>query len=465
MQRILRVFVFGSIFFANFIPIKDPDFGWHYRCGSELLQGNPCISNTFSYYLTHYQWYNPSFLFDAITAITYNSIGFNGLSILYALIMTAVFYLIYSMSGKKLMSSFVGFSLILYLSSGTLGIGWRSQIITYGLFIFSYYILSRQPITISFWVYPLLMFIWVNTHIGFFIGIVLYALYEFQSMIITFRKKITIREFSFIFCVGVVAVLATFLNPFGWKVYIEIYRHAIAPLNTMIAEWVQPPIVQLVIMVLIYLITIAGRFMVKKISIFQFLTLTMLIVMTFIARRNIPLFYTIVLIQLLPLLPTIKKDLSIILLPPLIATFITTAVLQIRSTTTFHANWNTYFCSKGLSNFPCKALQQYPDISGNIYASYEYGGFLIWQKPDSKVFIDGRMSAWSNTSKEYAYQTYLKILQAQPGWNELLRKYHTDYILIGQGTFLDLLLDKEAQAYGWKKVYENESHIIYMNVL
>jgi hypothetical protein len=184
--------------------------------------------------------------------------------------------------------------------------------------------------------------------------------------------------------------------------------------------------------------------------------------MALMANRNIPLFYTIVLVQLLPITPSFKKNFSPLFLPLLIALFVVTAFIQVRSTIAFSSSWDAY-CTKGRTHYPCEVLNKYPQLSGNIYASYEYGGFMIWQKPNSKVFVDGRMSAWDNGSGEYAYQTYLKILQTQPGWNEILKDNKTDYLLIGQGTFLDLLLDEDAKSYGWEKVYENEAHAVFKN--
>ena len=468
MNKLVIVLVFLTIFFASFIPVKDTDFGWHYRCGVELLQGNPCTTNTFSYYLTNYQAYYQSSIFDAMTAFTYDEVGFNGLSLFYALAITSVFYLIYLMSGRKLIASALGYGLVLYLSAGTLGMGWRPQIVTYGLFVFAYYFLSHRsflgiiPFTIRLLTYPVFMLLWVNTHIGYFIGIVLFGLYGFDNLVRATRKKVVWKALGAILVVGIGSILATFINPYGWKVYIEIYRHMVAPMNTMIAEWVAPSPMNMMIIILLYLVTIVLQIVRKKTSIFQLLVLTMLGIMALMANRNIPLFYTIALIQILPVIPSYKKTISPLLLPLFIALFVVTTVIQVKSTITFNSSLDSY-CTKGRTHYPCDVLEEYPQLSGNIYTSYEYGGFMIWQKPDSKVFVDGRMSAWNNDSGEYAYQTYLKILQTQPGWNELLQKYDTDYLLIGQGTFLDLLLDEDAEMYGWEKVYENEAHAVFKN--
>lgn len=114
-----------------------------------------------------------------------------------------------------------------------------------------------------------------------------------------------------------------------------------------------------------------------------------------------------------------------------------------------------------MAAYPCMALKQFPQLSGNVYANYEWGGFLIWQKPNVKVFVDGRMSAWKTGDGTYPYQTYLAIIQAQPGWNEKLQKLKTNYLLIGTGTFLDLLLQKEKNQYRWEEKYRDNTAVVY----
>ncbi|NCO89179.1 hypothetical protein GW881_04660, partial [Candidatus Roizmanbacteria bacterium] len=52
-QSLFLILLF--IFILGFSPVKDTDFGWHYRCGKQIISGNtPCLKNTFSYYLSNY---------------------------------------------------------------------------------------------------------------------------------------------------------------------------------------------------------------------------------------------------------------------------------------------------------------------------------------------------------------------------------------------------------------------------
>ncbi|MBI3559155.1 hypothetical protein HY085_02055 [Candidatus Gottesmanbacteria bacterium] len=115
-------------------------------------------------------------------------------------------------------------------------------------------------------------------------------------------------------------------------------------------------------------------------------------------------------------------------------------------------------------SLPCKAVKNFTFEPGNIFNTYEWGGYLVWKLPDNKIFVDGRMPAWQDENGESPYNVFLKILQTQPGWNEKLEKLNTKYIFIGQGTFLDLLLQKESAKYNWREEYRDEISAIYKRV-
>jgi len=471
MSKIFNLLVLATIFFLNFVSVKDPDFGWHYRCGYELLQGSPCISNTFTYFLADYRAFYSSFIYDGIIATIYNSVGFIGLSTLHALIMTEVFYLFYRLSKQNILVSALTFSLITFVSKGTLGLGLRPQIITFFLIFLGFWMMKnnkkfkmRKVRLQLIYFYPLLMLVWVNTHIGFFTGLVVYGSYWLNTLIDWIMKKQKMTVLVVTSIIGIFSIITTLLNPFGYNVYLELFRHLTSPLNTMIAEWVAPPPFYILV-ILISLIMIPLLQVIKKrFSIFEMLLLLFFGITALMARRNVPLFLTFAGIFFLQMMPKRNlKNMYPLLFPFIGAILFATMLINIQKTVSFHSNWDSY-CTNGVTNYPCTAIRAFPQLSGNVYAAYEWGGFLIWQRPDIKIFADGRMPAWKDENGESPYAVFLKILQTQPGWNEKLRKYDTDYLLLAQGTFLDLLLDDEAEAYGWKKVYEDKTHAIFQNV-
>jgi len=456
MKKILTTLFFVSVFLFGFFPVKDTDFGWHYRCGKEFLtSGSLCIKNNFSYFLPGYQAYYTGHLYDIIISFVYDHWGFLGISFVGSIVFTlAALVFIKLINNIKL--GFVTYFIFFALSYSIFGLGFRPQIISY-LFLFILLWLLESKNKKFFFFIPILFLFWVNLHIGFFIGLfvlIFFVFYEKKG--INRSQKLLIVFISF---------LTTLINPFGINVYREIFNHFTSPLGLMIAEWVKPSPFHLV---LIISLTIFGLvFIIKQrpINFFYLLLLIFFSLLSLDARRNLPFFYPIffyVIQDSFKDLKILKGFFDEIFIPILFSIVIFALIIYIPKTIEFNASWTEY-CQKGQIVYPCQAIKNYPKLVGNVFNTYEWGGFLIWQKPNNRVFVDGRMPAWRDENGKSPYQVFLEIIQTQPGWNEKLNKWKTNYILITNGTFLDLLLQKEPVKYKWQEVYRDDIAVIYKN--
>lgn len=469
MKRVAVGLFLTSVFILSFLPVKDTDFGWHYRCGNQFLtSGKPCLSNQFSYLLPNYQAYNPSFLYDISLAFVYNRFGFLGVSLLGAAVLTLSALFLIKVFNGPLSARFIAVYLSFWLSYSVFNLGLRSQMVSFLFFVITVFILNHWRSPTTKLILPFLLLIWVNSHIGFFLGLILLAFF------ILTHPKIFYFLF-FIFC-----FLTTFLNPFGPKVYLEIFRHFHAPLDTMIAEWVGPPLWQKTLITGLAILTLtltlgsnrqtANGKEIAQDNLFDISLVLFFTVLALYARRNLPFFYTVCLYRLLKtqffnkVFSNLFKE-SLLLLSLLLSITFTFSVINIPQTIKFDQSWQDY-CHQGLINYPCRALEKtnLKKLSGNLFTSYEWGGFLIWQTPQLKVFADGRMSAWQDKQGNYPYQVYLYIIQGRQDWHKKLNQYHTDYLLIGNGTFLDLELQKKADRYGWKESYRDEVAVFYTKI-
>lgn len=466
MKKIVVILFLISVFLLGFLPIKDTDFGWHYRCGKEFLtSGSLCIKNNFSYFLPNYQSYYTGHLYDIILAFIYDHFGFNGLSVLYSTLILTAAYLFISLTSWSWLTT-IFFYLVFFLSSNVFSLGLRSQISSYLFFLLTFFILEKSEKKAKFlFLLPLLFLIWVNTHIGFFLGPIIFTLYIIYLLL---KNNFSFSLIKFPLFIYIISLIANLINPFGHKVYVEIFNHLTSPMNKMIAEWVGPPLWQII---LIIILTFSFIFLLIKKHSLSFFQISLLLFFSLLAlkeRRNLPFFYTVFFYLLLKNGFLNKKiaylidSLFLILFPLLISSILFFLIINLPQTLTFNSSWNKY-CSEGPSIYPCQAIKDYPLLSGNVYAMYEWGGFLIWQKPEIKVFVDGRMPAWKDEEKRSPYQVFLDIIQTQPGWNEKLKKLKTNYLLISNGTFLDLLLQKEPKKHGWYEVYRDDIAVIYKN--
>jgi len=473
-NKILVSLFLISVFFLCFLPVIDTDFGWHYRCGEAFLKSGSfslCTKNNFSYFLPNYKFNYPDFLYDVGLAAIYDRFGFIGISFIGGIIMvlTAVFFLY--LIDIQLWLKITAFYLSFFLSYPVFNLGLRSQVFSYLFFLITLFLLKKSEKNSKYlFFFPFLFLVWVNTHIGFFIGLLILFFYLLGMLIKSPKidKRLLFFGIIFIFSLSI-----TCLNFFGVETYREIVNHAFSPLNQMIAEWVAPPLWEVFLIIVLTIGSLIITTRQKNKSVFNILLILFFSILAFQARRNLPFFYTFffyVLFNEKKFYDLFQNQLKIvsIKIDNIIASIIVTLsiflfIIQLPSTISFDSSWNNY-CNLGLSKYPCQAIKNYPKLSGNVYAMYEWGGFLIWQKPTIKVFIDGRMPAWKDENGQSPYQVFLDIIQTQPGWNEKLKELKTNHLLISNGTFLDLLLKEKAAQYGWQEKYRDTNTVIYQNL-
>ena len=81
----------------------------------------------------------------------------------------------------------------------------------------------------------------------------------------------------------------------------------------------------------------------------------------------------------------------------------------------------------------------------NIFNSYNYGGFLIYELPEHKYYIDGRMPSWRSGRDSY-FNNYEKMLKDKSYRNEQFDRYNINCVIISY----DKKIDSELKQDGWK---------------
>jgi len=485
-KSLLLITFFIFIFLLFLIPNTDPDFGWHYRCGSELLKlQKPCIDNTFTYFLKDYKWAYPSFIYDALISMTFDLGGFMAVSLLGTLFSSLIIFVIYKTMRGDFLIRVALISTSTYFSWSTISLGFRSQFMTL-LFLFAeLYILLNVKVKSSqiklIYFLPLLFLIWANTHAGFFLGPLVLGIYTVSifykhSLQTSFYKwifkKVDFHELLNFALLTITGIIATLINPFGYRIYLEIYHHMQIPMNTLIAEWVPPPQNYVLLILTISGLLIYKHLSKTKIKDFNVFLLGLLLLSTYLAisaRRNLPIYYFSAAIfasyefrkfKIPEKWTTFIHDLSFLALFALTLYF---GFTNVSLTYTFSKSKDNH-CKQGGDQFLCKQLDFFKNETGNVYNTYEWGGFLVWKLPNMKFFIDGRMPAWIGENGESPYTTWLKITQTQPDWEQILNKYETDYLLIANGTFLDLLLRENPAKYNYNEVQRDAQAVIYEKI-
>lgn len=471
---ILSLFI---LFFLFFIPTRDTDFGWHYRCGEMIIkEAKTCRENTFTYLLPGYNWYSPAHGYQILVYFIYRLSGFFGMSIFYA----ATAALVFTAFLKSLKGWFfpwlVLFLFLTWFSWGVLGLGFRSQIISVYLFtIFLVLVDFAKSNARILWLTPLLTLIWVNSHPGFFLGLVILAAFNLECIFRFLKRSLSLKTLLTILAATAANLLATGVNPYGLRIYQEVFQHTKVPLNTLIAEWVGPLPWQSSFIIGSSLAVLALLFIRKSGDLTRILILIVAAGFALEARRNIPLFAIALIFalsenNLRKIFEAVSRKIFFWEVKIFLSITIPFIILSNNLPGILSMNESGY-CQKALSPPPCQAVaflkEQKP---GRVYNTYEWGGFLIWKLPSYKFFVDGRMPSWDTSSEEdlpsvfrgkSPYSIYIETLQMQPGWIDILKNYKTDYIVIQPGTFLDLGLRDGAEKIGFRQIYNDGTAVIY----
>ena len=447
-KNVLELIFFTGIFFLFLLPHADNDFGWHVRCGEQLLfEQRPCVKNEFTYFLPNFEWANPNFVYDAFLALIFRGFGFVGVSVAGALVFTLAIHFVYKASREPA----VAVSSAIFLSWSIFDLGFRSQIVSF-LFVFiTLWVLLKAK---SLWILIPIFWLWGNIHSGFFLGVLVFGLFVIAQFYEFLRGKCDFATFAKTCAIFIAASAATLFNPFGWRIYEEVYRHWQIPMHTLIAEWIPPATMHIVLILLLDFIYIAFLLVRRRLPLFDILVLAVFSYFAILARRNLPLFY----FSYATLFPRIDfpwKRGEAVLIPLLAPGVLLLAVIRVVSVLSFD------YCNDGYVPMPCAASSFMDGKVGNLYNRYEWGGYLVWRLPKMKMFVDGRMPAWTDERGKSAYTAWLEILQTQEGWNNRLAELHTDYLMISPDTFLDLLLKKQAEEFSYREIYRDGVAVVY----
>lgn len=457
---------FLTIFLLFFLPPIDTDLGWYLRLGGEFLSsGKITVHNNLTYYLANYYWANPYTLYEIIITLLFRIGGFWMLTLFYATLMVAVFWLFKKINQDLPRTSFFAFLLICFSGWHVFYLGIRSQIFSFALVVLLFWLMEKfEKDNRILLLLPLIFILWVNLHGGFILGFIL-LLTKALSLAAGADWK---KSFSLTLAI-IVSFLTTLINPYKFAVYKWSFSHFQVPMGTLIAEWVAPGFLTQALIFTSSLILVALVLASKsKKKIFWTGALSVFAILAIFARRNIPFFS---LTFVLAATSIFRENLSALeknklfqrlSLSASVVGSIFLIILSLPKTIGFLTNWQTY-CDEGLVRYPCAAVEfikKNPLKGINVYSAYEWGGFLEWQLPQYKYFVDGRMPAWETPEGKSPYTVYLEIIQARPGYQERLDRYKTDWLLIGEGTFLDLELQQKKNS-PWREIYRDEAAAIY----
>lgn len=485
--------LFFAIFFLIFITVIfwvtmqgiDPDFGWHLRMGQLILSKGIPVVDPFSYTMPSYPFVDHEWLTNVCLAILYPRMGIVGLSILFTFSAFAALALQFPVSLKK-------WAVIpLFLSIGTFSIylGIRPQILSWLFYSILLTILLHKKVWHRFrFLLPVLFLLWANLHGGFPIGIVTFCLFLVVSQFV--KKKIVYIDWFLFLC----SLAVTFINPYGYRMWWEVWVSlSDGSLRWSIQEWLPALFVMNYYFLLLLPLSVAFIFCTSKhFSLFELALFVILLCFGLSSARNVPFWIILALPMTTKAFAYFAQDIEKI---PFASRRFSIAYIFyfgfciVALSPQVYSSLTSDLQSRGDSFYPNSAilyLQKHP-TSGQIFSTYNWGGYLIWKLPDKKVFIDGRMPSWRRHSapsgeSKYAFDDYKHILSGRTMFASVASAYHVDTVLINRSfddtfktSFLENLVSNlfhleeakpdvfiaELKKMGMKEVYKDKVAVIY----
>lgn len=465
----------------------DSDMWWHLRAGTDMLEsGKPLLIDQFSYTRDGVTWINHSWLSEVVLALLYRWMGYTGLTFFVAVLASSSLIITYFfMDGHPLFRSF-----LILMGAAVSAVVWspRPQIISLVLLAVVGYIhfLYKSRKQNKLWLLPFVFLIWGNFHGGFAIGFLFLGAViagEVLNQVFgssEFERSLNWKEIRKLGLWSIISWCVLPINPNGFAIWkIPFQTVGVTFLQNHIQEWASPNFHEItqqpMLWVLLLVIFVLGVHK-KRIDCTDLMLIVTFTYLALLGRRHMAPFAMINLPiiarygwpslsewfekKLKPKLPLTKNEklinssksnmvqrfvnLTIVFVLAIIAVG---KLLAVSQTITV----NGY--EKQL--FPYEAVEWIKDNepASNIFSEYEWGGYLSWHLPESKVFVDGRTDLFGDE----IINLWLSIISGDEGWAQKLDRYGTDLILINN----DRTWNLDLISSGWKEVFRNAKTIIY----
>ena len=470
-KRTFLAVVFLGIVALAARSVSDPDVWWHLKTGQLIAQTRAVPhADSFSFTRAGYPWVAHEWLTELFIYGVYSISGWGGLIVVFALMVSATFFLVYLRSAPDPYSSGVVVLLGAWATAPVWGV--RPQVVSLLLPSLWFLILERSERNprLLWWTLPLTV-LWVNLHAGFALGLALLLLFlagEFLEQFTSSRPANSprLRALAVTFLLDMLLVP---LNPNGAKMYlypVDTLRSDAMP--KYIAEWASPNFhhaeyIPFLILLLAVIAALAwSRLRVRPRDIL------LLIISTFAALSSIRLipFFVLVAVPILsrPVELWVRsvplRDQASTRGPLRYAGLVNALILLALAAFVGFQIKNVVQRQPQVEarHFPVGAvayLQTHPhSAAGPLFNLYDWGGYLIWKlNPQTVVFIDGRADLYGESLMRQFADTY----NLKRDWQEPLQTWRIKTVLVNPDSALAVALQ---HAPGWQVGYSDSQAVV-----
>lgn len=460
------VILIGKAFWTCRENIVDTDIWWHLRNAREMvaLRQFPAI-DSYSFTASGSPWLDHSWLSEVVYYFAYHALGLRGVFIVFATAVTFISVAIFALCMKRTVDPlaagvatiFGGLLAMVGFTPRAQNFGWLCFAAVFAILL-EFRTLRRAPL----WLMPPLFCVWINCHPGWPMGLVVFGIILASGLIRKDVGQLTsapwtrseVRKLSIAF---VASLAALFVNPFGLRLVLYPFDVAFhQKLNiTLGGEWA--PVNFGDSRGIFVLITLGAVFAIALLPRKPW-RIDDAILVAFVLYCGLTHIRFLVLtgIVLPPLLSPQLGNLSSydparerrLLNAALIIGVLLSVVLGFPAERVLDDQVKKFFPDGAVGY-----LRTNPE-QGNMFNQYEWGGFLEWNLPQTKTFIDSRTDIFEYRG---VLRDYFKISTFNDT-QDLLDTYHISYVLYPTGTPLAYFLSKSLH---WDCIYQDNQAVIY----
>lgn len=489
---------------ASYKISGDDDFFWHLATGRFVVENHYVPDkDVFGFTSSNDEWIPFEWGWDVLTYGLYNIGGYNTILAFRSLSFSFIFLLLYLLLRKLKVNWFISVLLLFMLSVGIMDrYSPRPHIISYIFFVtISYLLLSfryvdREKYFKRLYYLPLIFLIWGNSHMGVLAGGLFLFIFTASETIIFLKPKtfstgdvkpLEKDKVIRLFIISLVCAIVLLINPHGLSTYIYAYSHTKMKMLETVNEWRNPftGTMDFGFVVTVYKMFLFAGFVVllysfaKKDLFFGLAILGFAIYSVRAIRFTVD--YEILMLPLLGVslnhyLSKVTSDNSKSFTYRVLASPVPKVVFfvfflyvsslipsnKIYDTLKYYrvSGWgiNDEFIPVQLFDF-IKAT----NIAGTPFNQFGTGGYMVWNFPGQKNFIDSR-----NLNDRLFYE-YDNIMSMRPGFEKKLEQYGIDFVI-----YLDPdLIRRPAELNGvvtaylnkssdWKLVFWDDKSLLYL---
>lgn len=451
----------------------DYDLWWHLRLGETVFttKALPWL-DSFSYTAFGRHQFTGEWLADLLFFLTYDTAGFPGLNLLKAALLFITGFFLYkqmtadSAAGKSTATAAI-ITLLLVLFAVRFRLFVRPYLFSLPFMAVFLYLLDRWRSGLHdrrIYLLPLLMLFWANTSVGAVFGLFLLGV----TTLLDLGQQRSWRLMP----VLLLSIAASLANPETFHLYTLALNLTSDPYRALIGEY-QPVTTDILFgsglryTLCFQILAVGGAlyFLLMRgwKNLFQLIVFAFLLYESFRQIRLVELFslvaapcFALFLTRATTLLPEIPVRLQAFINPALAV-----VILALIPWAVFNSPVYAFGNGPKEGAFPEKALQflDANKISGTMFNSYSFGGYVIWRSKERPVFIDGR---YRRVYTPAEYGEYKGIIDSADSWGAAEKKYGYDYALLEYD-----LLSQRFPAHlrdnpAWALVYWDNHSLVYL---